>query len=122
MASGQSIRDRPDVLRRWMVATMRGARELQGPELGVTYADKVFTPENMAVFEQATGAPAQVIRDQVPYTWDPDLEIQTDFIYDQELVHIRNGVLQLPQPIPAERLVDDSFVRHAQQTLGRVRR
>jgi NitT/TauT family transport system substrate-binding protein len=121
MASGKSIRERQDVLRRWMVATMRGARELQGPELGVTYTDKVFTPDNMAVFEQATGATAQVIRDQVPYTWDPDLEIQTDFIYDQELVHIRNGVLQLPQPIPAERLVDDSFVRHAQQVLGKAR-
>ncbi len=121
MASGRSIRERPDVLRRWMVATMRGVRELQGPELGVTYADKFYTPENLAVFEQATGASAQVIRDQVPYTWDPDLEIQVDFIYDQELVHIRNGVLQLPQPIPAEQLVDDSFVRYAQQVLGRVR-
>jgi len=36
-------------------------------------------------------------------------------------VHIRNGVLQLPQPIPAERLVDDSFVKAAQQALGKVR-
>ena len=121
MYSGRFIRERPDVARRWMVATMRGAREVQGPELGVTYPEKFYRPENLAVFEQRTGASAQVIRDQVPYTWDPDLEIQVDFILDQELVHLRNGVLQLPQPIPAERLVDDSFVRYAQQALGKVR-
>ncbi|HWP28638.1 MAG TPA: ABC transporter substrate-binding protein [Chloroflexota bacterium] len=121
MYSGRFIRERPEVARRWMVATMRGARELQGPELGVTYPEKFYTPENLAVFEQHLGVSAQVIRDQVPYTWDPDLELQVDFILDQQLVHIRNGVLQLAQPLPAERLVDESFVRYAQQVLGKVR-
>ena len=80
MYSGKFIRERNDAAKRWMLATMRGARELQGPELGVSYADKFYTPENLAVFEQHTGASTQVIRNQVPYTWDPDLEIQLDFI------------------------------------------
>ncbi len=121
MYSGQFISDRNDAARRWMVATMRGVRELQGPELGVSYPDKFYTPENLALFEQRLGQPAQVIRNQVPYTWDPDLEIQVDFLLDQEVVFLRNGSLQLPEPIPPERLVDDSFVRHAQQVLGKVR-
>ena len=80
-----------------------------------------FAECDLAVFEQRTGASAQVIRDQVPYTWDPDLELQVDFIYDQELVHIQNGVLQLAQPVPAEQMVDESFVRAAQQALGKLR-
>jgi NitT/TauT family transport system substrate-binding protein len=121
MYGGEFIRQQPDVARRWMVATMRGAREIQGPELGVLYPEKFYTPENLPVFEQKLGVSAQVIRDQVPYTWDPDLVVQTDFVLDQERVHIQNGVLQLAQPIPAERLVDTSFVDAARQQLGKVR-
>ena len=121
MYGGQFISQQPDVARRWMLATMRGTRDVQGPELGVLYPDKFYTPENLDVFEKKLGVSAQVIRDQVPYTWDPDLVVQTDFILDQERVHIQNGVLQLAQPIPAERLVDSSFVDAARQQLGKVR-
>ncbi|MBX5493180.1 MAG: ABC transporter substrate-binding protein [Chloroflexi bacterium] len=121
MYSGQFIRDREDVARRWMVATMRGARDIQGPELGVSYPDRLFTPENLAVFQQHTGASEAVLRDQVPYTWDPDLEIQVDFILEQQRVLMANGTLQLAQPIPPERLVDDRFVRYAREVLGTVR-
>jgi NitT/TauT family transport system substrate-binding protein len=121
MYGGEFIRQHPDVARRWMVATMRGVRALQGPALGVSYPEKLFTPENLAIFERYTHVSAQIIRDQVSYTWDPDLEIQRDFILDQERVHIRNGRLQLAEPIPPENLIDDSFVRHAQQVLGRAR-
>jgi NitT/TauT family transport system substrate-binding protein len=121
MYGGEFIRQHPDVARRWMVATMRGARDVQGPELGVLYPDKFYAPENLPVFEKKLGVSAQVIQDQVPYTWDPDLVVQTDFILDQELVHMQNGVLQLAQPIPAERLVDSTFVDAARQQLGKVR-
>jgi NitT/TauT family transport system substrate-binding protein len=121
MYGGEFMRQQPDVARRWMVATMRGVREIQGPELGVLYPDKFYTPENLPVYEQKLGVSAQVIRDQVPYTWDPDLVVQTDFVLDQERVHIQNGVLQLAQPIPAERLVDTSYVDAARQQLGKVR-
>jgi NitT/TauT family transport system substrate-binding protein len=118
MYSGQFIRQREDAARRWMVATMRGARDIQGPELGVSYPERLFAPDALAAFERRTGAPEAVLRDQVPYTWDPNLEIQTDFILDQQLVLIANGTLQLAKPIPPERLVDDRFVRHARDTLG----
>jgi hypothetical protein len=121
MYSGQFIGDRNDAARRWMVATMRGVRDLQGPELSVSYPEKFYTPGNLALFEQRLGQPAPVIRNQVPYTWDPDLEIQVDPLHDQEVVFMRNGGLQLPEPIPPERLVDDSFVRHGQQVLGKGR-
>jgi NitT/TauT family transport system substrate-binding protein len=122
MYSGQFIQDRNDAARRWMVATMRGVRELQGPELGVSYPDKFYAPENIQAFERKLGVSADVIRNQVPYTWDPDLEIQSDFILDQQLVFMRNRSLQLSEPIPPEQLIDDSFLRHAQQVLGKVRR
>ena len=40
----------------------------------------------------------------------------------KRMAFMRNGGLQLPEPIAPERLVDDSFVRSAQQGLGTVRR
>jgi hypothetical protein len=65
--------------------------------------------------------PEQVLRDQVPYTWDADLIIQGDSIMDIQQTHLRNGVLTLPQPVPLERMIDPAPSDYARQTLGRVR-
>ncbi|HZU05537.1 MAG TPA: hypothetical protein VFB73_06155 [Chloroflexota bacterium] len=62
-----------------------------------------------------------MLRNQVPYTFDVDLVIQYDSLMDQQLTHMRNGLLTLAQPVPIERMVDETFVRQAQQTLGRLR-
>jgi NitT/TauT family transport system substrate-binding protein len=121
IASGKLVRERPDVMRRFTVAYMRGIRDVQPPTLGVSDVGKFLTPEHVAIFEKYTGAPEQVIRDQVPYTFDADLVIQKDSIEDQQLTHMRNGLLTLPQPVPIERMVDESFVQYARETLGRVR-
>jgi NitT/TauT family transport system substrate-binding protein len=121
IASGKFLRERPEVVKRWMVAFMKAVRDIQPPQLGVSDPAKLLTPEHVAIFEKYTGAPEQVIRSQVPYTFDVDLEIQNDSIMEQQLVHMRNGLLTLAQPIPVERMVDDTYVRHAQQTLGRLR-
>src|SRR5581483_8160835 len=106
MASGKLLRERPDVVKRWMLAYMKATREIQPPQLGVSDPAKLFTPENVKILEQYTGAPEKVLRNQVPYTWDVDLEIQVDSLMDQQLTHMRNGLLQLDQPIPAEKMVD----------------
>jgi NitT/TauT family transport system substrate-binding protein len=121
MASGKLVRERPDVLRRWMVAYLRATRDIQPPQFGVPDPARLYSAEHLAILQQYINAPEQVLRDQVPPTWDPDLEIQTDNIMQQQLVHMRNGVLALPQPIPVERMVDDSFVRYTLDRLGRVR-
>jgi ABC-type nitrate/sulfonate/bicarbonate transport system substrate-binding protein len=121
IASGKFLRERPDVVRRLMVAYMKGTRDIQPPQLGVSDPAKLLTPEHVAIFEKYTGAPESVIRNQVPYTFDVDLVIQRDSIMDQQLVHMNNGLLTLPQPIPVERMVDDSFVDYARNTLGRMR-
>ena len=83
--------------------------------------DEFYRPEHLAIFEKYTAASEQVLREQVPYTFDVDLVIQGDSLLDQQVVHIRNGTLTLAQPIPFDRLVDESFARSAQQTLGRLR-
>jgi len=120
-ASGQSLRERPEAVRRWMLAYMRGTRDIQPPQLGVSDPALFYKPEHLAIFEKYTGAPEAVLRDQVPYTFDTDLVIQRDSIEDQQLAHIRNGLLTLAQPVPVEQMVDDRFTRYAQETLGRLR-
>jgi NitT/TauT family transport system substrate-binding protein len=121
IASGKLVRERPDVLRRWMIAYMKGIRDIQPAALGVSDVSKFLTPEHVAIFEKYTGAPEQVLRDQVPYTFDADLVIQRDSIEDQQLTHIHNGLLTLAQPVPVDRMVDDTFVTQARETLGRMR-
>ncbi|HLH26849.1 MAG TPA: ABC transporter substrate-binding protein [Chloroflexota bacterium] len=121
LASGRMLHERPDTVRRFMIAYMKGTRDIQPPALGTWDAAKFYTPENIAIFEKYTGANEQVLRDQVPYTWDVDLVIQTDSIMDQQLTHMRNGTLTLAQPVPPERMIDDRFVREARDALGRER-
>ncbi len=121
IASGKMLRERPDVVRRLLLAYMKGTRDIQPPAIGTWDPDKFYRPEHLAIFEKYTGASEQVLRTQVPYTFDVDLVIQGDSLIDQQWVHIRNGTLALAQPIPLERLVDDSFARYAQETMGRLR-
>jgi NitT/TauT family transport system substrate-binding protein len=121
LASGKMLRERPDTLRRLMIAYMQGTRDVQPPALGTWDAAKFYTPEHLAIFEKYTGASEAVLRDQVPYTWDVDLVIQVDSIMDQQATHQRNGTLTLAQPVPPERMIDDRFVRQAWDALGRQR-
>jgi NitT/TauT family transport system substrate-binding protein len=121
IASGKFLRERPEMVRRLLLAYMKGTRDIQPAAIGTWEAEKFYRPEHLAIFEKYTGASEQVLRDQVPYTFDVDLVIQGDSLIDQQVVHIRNGTLGLAQPIPVDRLVDDSFARYAQQTLGRLR-
>jgi NitT/TauT family transport system substrate-binding protein len=121
LASGKMLRERPDTLRRLLIAYMRGTRDVQPPAIGTWDPDKFYTPEHLAIFEKYTGAPERVLREQVPYTWDVDLVIQVDSIMDQQATHMRNGTLTLAQPIAPERMIDDRFVRQAQEALGHLR-
>lgn len=121
IASGKFLRERPETAKRLMRVYMRAVRELQPPALGTFDPERFYKPENLAIFEQYTGANEQVLRSQVPYTWDVDLVIQADSLQDQQLVHMRNGLLQLAQPVPYERMVDEGPLRDAQQALGRLR-
>jgi NitT/TauT family transport system substrate-binding protein len=121
LASGKMLRERPDTLRRLIIAYMKGTRDVQPPALGTWDAAKFYTPEHLAIFEKYTGANERVLRDQVPYTWDVDLVIQVDSIMDQQATHMRNGTLTLAQPVPPERMIDDRFVRQAWDALGRLR-
>jgi NitT/TauT family transport system substrate-binding protein len=120
-ASGQTLRDRPELAQRWALAYMKGIRDLQPPALGVWDAERLYRPEHMAIYTQYLNVPEQVLRDQVPYTWDADLVIQGDSIMDIQQTHMRNGVLTLQQPVPLDRMVAPGPSDYARQTLGRVR-
>jgi NitT/TauT family transport system substrate-binding protein len=121
IASGKFLRERPDTAKRFIRAYMRAIRDIQPPQLGTFDPERFYKPEHLAIFEKYTGASAQVLRNQVPYTWDVDLVIQADSLMDQQRTHMRNGLLQIAQPVPYERMVDETFVRDAQQALGRLR-
>jgi NitT/TauT family transport system substrate-binding protein len=121
IASGKLVSERPDVARRFILALMKGIREIQPPQFGVADPSRLFTPEHIAIYQKYMNVPEQLLRDQSPSTWDPDLEIPTDTIAEQQLWFMRYGQLSYTQPLPIEAVVEPSFVRAAQQALGKVR-
>jgi len=121
IASGKLLSERPDVARRFMLAVTKGVREIQPPRLGVADPALLFTPERIAIYQKYINVPEQLLRAQSPSTWDPDMEIPTDTIMEQQLWFMRYGQLSYTQPLPVDVVAERSFVRAVQQALGRVR-
>ena len=111
LASPKLIAERPQVLKNFMVAWMRGVRDLQN-------GSDLYSPDKMAVWVKYTKLPAETIKAMVPFIWDPDLNIQRDIIEDQQKVHGDHGLLNYKQPVPVEKMIDDTFVKYAREKLG----
>jgi NitT/TauT family transport system substrate-binding protein len=121
IASGKLVSERPDVARRFIIGLTRGVRAIQPPRLGVVDPALLFTPDHIAIYQKYMNVPEQLLRAQSPSTWDPDMEIPTDTIAEQQLWFMRYGQLSYSEPLPISAVVEPSFVRAAQQALGRVR-
>ncbi|MCL5959358.1 MAG: ABC transporter substrate-binding protein [Chloroflexi bacterium] len=110
-ASPKLVTDRPEILKSFMVAWMRGVRDLQDES-------KLYTDDKMAVWVKYTKLQADVIKAMAAFNWDPDLNIQKDVIADQQKVHGDHGLLNYKEPIPVEKMIDESFAKYAREKLG----
>lgn len=110
--SGQFLRERPDVGKRFLRAIMRAARETQGaynknPELG-------------AILAHGTNLKPEAIEHSVATAFDPDLDIAKleGSVRHQEQVYMKIGRLDYATPLPMDRLVDASLVHQAAASLN----
>lgn len=110
---GPFIKNRPEVAQRVMVALVRGARDVQG--------QGYFSPENLAAYSKYTATPVETLRGMDPYAFSPNLEPDVKTLQDMQQVFITEGVLNLREPLPASRYVDDTFQQQAVQQLGPYR-
>jgi NitT/TauT family transport system substrate-binding protein len=104
------VEERPDVARRWMVAYLRGIRDLTG--------DGWRSPENLAIMSRATNLPADLIEESVAPYWDPNGGLNRDDLAAQQRFYQDRGHLQYRDLLAIDTLVDQSWLDAALRELG----
>ena len=112
--SGKLMKERPQVAKNFMVALMKGFREVQG--------DKFISPENLQIFNKHTKVAIEIIREVATYDYDPDLVLNTATLMEQQAVYMRYGALKYTKPLTPEQFVDESYIKHALSVLGPYKR
>ena len=106
-------RDRDAAGRRFFVALVRGARDLQG--------EQALSDQNLEIFSKYTRLPVDTLRSIDPYGYDPDLKPDTETLMDMQRVFFDSGILVFNPALTVERVVDDSYSRAAAAQLGPYR-
>ncbi len=110
VGSGDFVRERPEVARRFALALMQAARLMQG--------DDYLSPENLAAYLSFVSATEEALRAGDPVLYDPDQVIEADGLGDVERVHRENGRTDYEQPLDLSAVIDSSFVDWAREQLG----
>lgn len=105
------MRDRDDTAKRFFVALVRGARDLQ----------RGYREDHLEIFAKYTRLPLETLRTLTPEYFDPDLKPDVETLLDMQRTYMDAGILSFPQPLPAERIADDSYSRAAVAQLGPYR-
>ncbi len=110
VASGQFLKDRPDVAQRFVLSLTEAARMMQG--------DDFKSPENIDAYMTFTAATADALKAGVPLVIDPNMAIPVDGLRDVETVHRENGRTEYTDPLDLSKVYDDSYVKAATDKLG----
>lgn len=109
--SGQFMKQRKEIANNFMVALMKGFRDVQG--------DKFFDEENLKIFTKYTRVAPEVIKEMKNQEWDPNLAIGVETLLQQQEMYMRYGSLKYTEPLKPEQFIDKSYVNHAISVLGR---
>ena len=106
-ASGKFMRDRPQVLERFLGAVLRGAK--------FTRDAYNKNPAIAALLSKGTGIKQDVVEAATAFAFDPNLDIEhfTDSIRRQEIQHMKDGRLNYKTPIAMDKIVDATFIKKA---------
>ncbi len=86
-------------------ALVRGAADVQG--------DKARQPENLDILSKATKLPGDTLKTMALYNFKPDLAPDTATYDNMQKVFIQAGILNFPQPLPTDKVVDAEFSKNA---------
>ena len=104
------MNERPALARRWMIAYLKGIRDLVG--------ENWRRPENLAIMSRATGLPTDLIEEAVAPYWDPDGRINREDLADQQRFYLERGHLQYRELLSMDALIDESWLDAALRELG----
>jgi NitT/TauT family transport system substrate-binding protein len=114
VASGKFIKERPEAASRFVLALTEAARMMQGKDY--------LAPENMKAYLTFTNSTEKAIRTGNPVIYDPNMVIPTKGLADIERVHRENGRTDYTKPIDLSKVVNDTFVAKAIDTLGKYKK
>src|SRR5262249_26789334 len=107
------IAERPALARAWMVAYLKGIRDLAD--------DGWKQPEHLAILSRATNLPTDLIAASVAPYWDPDGRLNQEDLAAQQRFYQERGHLQYRDLLAIDTLVDNSWLDAALRTLGPAR-
>lgn len=102
----------PQAAQRFLVAYLRAARDLA---IGNGWQRE----ENLQVVAKYTGARLELLRRARPHHLDPNLNVDTRQLEEQQRFYMRRGYLKYADPLPLERVFDFTYVRQVVRELGR---
>jgi NitT/TauT family transport system substrate-binding protein len=108
------VANRPELARRWMVAYLKGIRDLTG--------EGWRRPENLAIMSKATSLPVDLIEESVAPYWDADGRLNREDLADQQRFYMERGQLQYRDLLSLDTLVDETWLDAAVRTLGPAQR
>jgi NitT/TauT family transport system substrate-binding protein len=104
------MRDHDAAAKRFFLAIVRGARDLQG--------DRYYSDENLEILAKYTRLGVDVLRNIDQYAFDPDLKPDVDTLMDMQRLFMEAGILVYSPSLPPERVADDRYSRAAAVQLG----
>jgi len=102
----------PQAAQRFLVAYLRAARDLA---VGGGWQRE----DNLQVVAKYTGARLELLRRARPHHLDPNLNVDTRQLEEQQRFYMRRGYLKYADPLPLDRIFDFTYVRQAVRELGR---
>lgn len=111
VGSGNFIRNRPDVARRFVLSLMEAARLMQG--------SNYLSPPNLRAYLAHVPTTAKALENGTPVIYDPNQNIPLAGLRDIERIHRLDGRLDYSKSIDLKKVVDTSFVNWALSKLGR---
>jgi NitT/TauT family transport system substrate-binding protein len=102
--------ENPELAQGFVRAYLRGARDLNG--------DSWYDEENLAIIEQYTNVPVDVIREANRSYHDPNGEVPLQDLTTLQDFFMRQGELSYTEPLDLAPLVNTSYAERALQDLG----
>ncbi len=104
--------ENPDLTTGFMAGMMQGCRDLWG--------DDWNSDENVAILNNYTNVPAELIREASRTFCEPNGEINEDDLGTLQTFFAERGLLEYDEPIDVSTLIDRSFTERALEEIGRV--
>jgi len=100
----------PEAIQGLVTAYLQACRDLSGPRFN--------DPTNLAIIEQYTGVPPELIASAVPPIYAEDGEISSDGLNQLQIFFRERDQLEYDDDIDPETFIDRTFVDAAVETLG----